>query len=185
MKTNYILALIAVLGGLTAAFTSHSVKNDLYPTWLTDSERIKGGKVDYISATHLADLLYQKNQVVVVLDVRAEEDYVKYHIPSASLYEKDMPEQDLKKLVYVVYGLESEKEVLELKDEFPAKVYVLKGGLEAWRSLVLFPDFAQYKVRNREALEHIIRRSKYYGGSPGNTQVLNIEVRQNNYREGC
>lgn len=185
MKTNYILALLAVLGGLTAAFTSHSVKNDLYPTWQTESERIKGGKVDYISAAYLADQLYHKDQGIVLLDVRAEADYEAYHIPSALPYDNGGAERDGKKLTFIVYGLESDAEAHKLSDELPGKVYVLKNGLEAWRSLVLFPDFAQYKVRNEEALDHIIRRSKYFGGSPGNTHLLNIEVRQSNYREGC
>jgi hypothetical protein len=57
--------------------------------------------------------------------------------------------------------------------------------MEAWYSQVLFPDFSQLRVRNRELLEHILRRSRFFGGTPQNTQVLNIEVRETRYREGC
>ena len=67
----------------------------------------------------------------------------------------------------------------------PGKVYVLKGGIDAWYSLVLFPDFIEYQVRNNEKLEQIISRSMYFGGSPRNTQLLNITVRESRYREGC
>jgi len=185
MKTNHILALLAVLGGFTAAFTSFSVKNDLYPTWKYESERIKGGKVDYISATHLADLLYRKDQGIVLLDLRTEQEYQTYHIPSALSCERGNPDWEGKKLNYVVYGLDPEVEGQKLLDELSGKVYVLKGDLQAWYSQVLFPDFAQYKIRNREALEHILLRSKYFGGRPGNTHLLHIDQRQSNFREGC
>jgi hypothetical protein len=50
---------------------------------------------------------------------------------------------------------------------------------------VLFPDFLNYHVRNRDHLDHILRRSRFFGGEPQNTQVLNIEARENRYREGC
>lgn len=185
MKTNHILALLALISGLAAAFTSFPVKNDLYPTWKYESERIKGGKVKYISATHLADLLYRKDQGIVLVDLRADTLYERYHIPSALQYKKWSPDPGQKKSTFVVYGLDPGSGIGALSDKLPGKVYALKGGMEQWYSLVLFPDFAQYKVRNREALEHILRRSRYFGGSPENTRLLNIYVRQSHYREGC
>lgn len=185
MKTNYLLALLALIGGLAAAFTSHSEKNALYPTWDFDKDRFNGERVEYISAKHLAHLLYQKDQGFVLLDLRAEQDYDQYHLPSALSYEKENRDRDWQKSTYVLYGLEADADLKQLKSDLPGKVYVLKGGMEAWQSLVLFPDFKVFKVRNREALEQILRRSRYFGGSPQNTQLLNIEVRQGRYREGC
>jgi rhodanese-related sulfurtransferase len=185
MKTNQILALLAVAGGLFAAFTSHSVKNNIYPTWKFETERVEGKKVDYISASHLADRLYTKEQGIVVLDLRSESEYNTYHIPSARRYEKGEGESSLEKGTFILYGLESDAEVKALKRDLPGKVYVLEGGMESWNSLVLFPDFSHFRVRNSEALEQIIRRCRYFGGTPGNTQLLNIDVRQTRYREGC
>jgi len=185
MKTNFLLALLAVLTGLTAAFTSHSEKNGLYPTWDFDKDHINGERVEFISAMHLADLLYYKDQGLVLLDLRAEADYERYHIPSALRYKKEDRDTERKQGRYIVYGQDSDPEVEELIADLPGKIYVLKGGMEAWQSMVLFPDFKEFKVRNREALAHIIRRSRYFGGSPVNTQLLNIDVRQGHYREGC
>jgi rhodanese-related sulfurtransferase len=185
MKTNQILALIAIAAGLLAAFTSHSVKNNLYPTWKFDSERVEGKKVDYISANHLADLLYLKEQGIVVLDVRSESEFNAYHIPSAIMYGKGDLEADQEKSTFIVYGLESDAEVKELKSKLPGKVYVLEGGMESWNTLVLFPDFNHFRIRNSDALEQIIRKCRYFGGTPGNTQFLNIDIRQTRYREGC
>jgi len=185
MKTNQILALIAIAAALFAAFTSHSVKNNLYPTWKFESERVDGKKVDYISANHLADLLYMREQGIVVLDVRSEPEFKTYHIPSAIRYEKGDLEADQEKGIFIVYGLESDAEVKELKRKLPGKVYVLEGGMESWNALVLFPDFNLFRVRNSDALELIIRKCRYFGGTPGNTQFLNIDIRQTRFREGC
>lgn len=185
MKTNHILALLALIGGLTAAFTSHSAKNALYPTWDFHRDRIHGKKVQFVSAMHLADKLYRKEQGLVLLDLRAETEYKKYHIPSALSYPKEDQGTEWQRSTYILYGLGPDTDLKRLIARLPGKVYVLEEGLEAWISLVLFPDFKVYKVRNREALEHIIRRSRYFGGSPQNTQLLNVDVRQNRYREGC
>lgn len=185
MKTNHMLALLAVIGGVTAAFTSFSEKNELYPTWKFESERIQGAKLNYISAPHLADLLYEKDQNLVILDLRTEPAYESYHIPLAIPVGAFEQNKGSKNESYVVYGPDEDVEAMMQREEFPGKVYVLKGGLEAWKSLVLFPDFTQYKVRNREALEHILRKSKYFGGHPLNTQLLHIDQRQSSFREGC
>jgi rhodanese-related sulfurtransferase len=185
MKTNHMLAMLALLGGLAAAFTSFSAKNDLYPTWKYESGRVKGGKVDYISASHLADLLYRKDRDLFLLDLRSAKEYQSYHIPTARPSGEGTLDRDQKKTTYVVYGLDPELDNREQLDTLAGKVYVLKGGMEAWFSQVLFPDFSEYKVRNRDQLEHILRRSKFFGGSPANTQLLNIEQRQSSYREGC
>ena len=185
MKTNQILALIAIAASLFAAFTSHSVKNNLFPTWEFESERVEGKKVDYISANHLANLLYKKEQGIVVLDLRSESEFTTYHIPSAMRYEKGDKGPEQEKATFIVYGLESDAEVKALTQTLPGKVYVLEGGMESWNSLVLFPDFNYFRVRNSDALEQIIRKCRYFGGTPGNTQFLNIDVRQTHFREGC
>jgi rhodanese-related sulfurtransferase len=185
MKTNHILALLAVIGGVTAAFTSFSEKNELYPTWKFETERVQGKKIYYISAPHLADLLYEKDQYLELLDIRTLADYESYHIPSALALKTDEQVKGSKNDSYVVYGQDEDVDAIKHLEDVKGKVYVLKGGLESWKSLVLFPDFSQYKVRNREALEHILRRSKYFGGKPLNTQLLHIDQRQSSYREGC
>ena len=82
MKTNHIFALLAILAGTSAAFTSHSVKNNLYPTWKFEKARVEGERVRYISVHHLANLLYQK-QPLTLLDIRNWKAYEDYHIPTA------------------------------------------------------------------------------------------------------
>ncbi len=186
MRINYILASLALIGGISAAFTNHSVRNNHYPTWKYQKERIAGRKVEHISAMQLADLIYKKDQGFTMLDAREEEAYGKYHIPSALHYEDYGVNPDqVPTGTIIVYGSAEYDPLYDFLDEIPGKVLVLKGGIEEWFSVVLFPDFLEYQVRNQNKLEQIILRSRYFGGSPKNTQILNISVRESRYREGC
>lgn len=185
MKINHLFAILAIVAGLTAAFTRHSVKNGLYPTWKFEKARVEGEKLDYISAHHLANLLYQK-QPLTLLDARQWKDYENYHIPTALHCNKDpMLEREKKSGMVVMYGSAEDEELYRMARELPGKVYVLQGGMEAWHSLVLFPDLLQYQVRNSDQLMHIVQRCGFFGGEAQNTQLLNINERETRYREGC
>jgi hypothetical protein len=186
MKVNRILAILAIIAGISAAFTRHAEHNDLYPDWAFRKERVDGEKIRYISASHLANLLYQKDQNILIYDLRPWEDYSSYHIPQALSYDKGMgTKAGVSPGTIIVYDTEEGRRLEKLSDVLPGKVYVLKGGIEAWYSQVLFPDFLKNHVRNRDRLDHILRRSRFFGGEPQNTQVLNIEAREDRYREGC
>lgn len=186
MKVNRILAILAIVAGISAAFTRHAEQNNLYPDWTFRKERIDGEKINYISASHLANLLYHKDQNILIYDLRPWEAYSSYHIPQALLYDKGMgTKAGINSGLIIVYDSTADKGMENLPADLPGRVYVLKGGIEAWYSQVLFPDFLEYHVRNRDLLEHIIRRSRFFGGEPQNTQVLNIEARETRYREGC
>ena len=186
MKTNHILAILAIVGGVAAAFTNYSEKNDLYPDWKYQKEQIEGRSVRFISAPYLADLLYNKEKDLTILDAREWNAYENYHIPLALQYETGMePNADIASGITVIYGEAGDQSLYKLAKELPGRVYLLKGGLEEWYSLVLFPDFTTFHVRNSDQLDHILRRSGFFGGKPQNTQILNINVRESRYREGC
>ena len=186
MKTNHILALVAIVGGLTAAFTKHAERNSLYPDWKFSTERIDGKKTRVISASHLADLLYSKDQKLIIFDARQWKAYELYHIPQALQYDSGVGSKAVtRSRTTVLYGDQDDGDLYDLAAELPGRVYILKGGMDAWNSLVLFPDFISISVRNSDQLDHILRRSGFFGGKPQNSQVLNIEIRESRYREGC
>ena len=185
MKTNHIFAILALLAGIFAAFTSHSVKNNLYPTWKFEKARVEGERVRYISAMHLANLLYQK-QSFTLLDARPWKDYDNYHIPTALHHDPDQkPEGGKEAGMVVLYGSAEDEELYRMANERSGRVYVLQGGMETWYSLVLFPDMVRYRVRNSDQLMFILRRCGFFGGEAQNTQLLNINVRESRFREGC
>lgn len=186
MRTNQILAILAILGGITAAFTKFNENNGLYPDWKIQKVRIEGKKIRFISASHLADLLYQKDQNLLVYDTRGWAAYEQYHIPQALLYDAGMGSKAGNRSgITVIYGDANDQELYELAGELHGRVYLLQDGMKAWSSLVLFPDFKLLHVRNGDQLEHILRRSGFFGGKPQNIQVLNLVVREDRYREGC
>jgi len=186
MKTNHILAILAIVGGMTAAFTKYAERTGLYPDWKFQTERIDGKKTRFISASHLANLLYSKDQNIIIFDARQWKAYEQYHIPQALQYDAGMGSiTDIKTGIIVVYGNEDSEDLYKSARDLPGRVYILKGGLEAWYSQVLFPDFMSFNVRNSDQLNHILRRSGFFGGLPQNSQHLNIDVRKSRYREGC
>jgi len=186
MKVNLILAILAITAGIAAAFTRYTEHNGLYPEWTFRTERVQGDKIRYISATHLADLLYHKDQNILLYDARSRDAYESYHIPQALMYDKGMgTKAAVSPGIIIIYDTAEGTRMKNLQDEVPGRVYVLKGGIEAWYSQVLFPDFLSFSIRNRDHLDHILRRSRFFGGEPQNTQILNIEVRETRYREGC
>ena len=186
MRTNHILAILAILGGISAAFTRHAEHNDLYPGWSFRKERVDGEKIRFISASHTANLIYRKDQNIIIFDAREWDAYERYHIPQALQYDAGIGSKSrIKPGKIIVYGTDGSDSLQKLISELPGRVYVLKGGMEAWHSQILFPDFNHYRIRNRDQLDHILRRSRFFGGEPQNTQVLNIQVRESRYREGC
>ena len=186
MKINNILAALAFITGISAIFTHHADRNNLYPTWKYKTDRIEKEKIRLISVDNLADLVYQKEQGMTILDVRTDVEYEQYHIPTAILYN----EQDLLSALnssdkVILYGKKDYPYLSEIPNKFSGKIYNLNGGIEEWFSIVLFPDFSSVQVRNRQLLEKIINRSRYFGGKPQNIDSLNISARSSRFREGC
>ncbi|MCK4751013.1 MAG: hypothetical protein KAT15_28335, partial [Bacteroidales bacterium] len=140
----------------------------------------------FISASHLADLIYGKEQEIRILDIQGEEAFQKYHIPSSLRYngEDPLPGNETSGMI-ILCGRAEDPEVYQIAGQFDGKVFVVKGGIEQWYDLVLFPDFLKMQVRNSERLREMHYRSYYFGGTPRNNQLLNISVRENRFREGC
>jgi hypothetical protein len=186
MKTNYILVIASLIISLGAVFTNHAGRNNLYPAWKYKTDRINKEKVRLISANHLADIVYQKEQGITILDARSIAEYKEYHIPNSIPYiDKDLESVLKSSDKVILYGDKNYSYLSEIPRKLSGKIYYLSGGVDEWFNMVLFPDFRKIKVRNKLALEKIINRSKYFGGAPLNTDLLNISTRSGRFREGC
>jgi rhodanese-related sulfurtransferase len=185
MKINHILAALAVVAGISAAFTNHADRNGLYPAWKFNNQLVEMVKIRTISAPYLAQLIYANQMDLVVVDLRSEEEFREYHIPSAVPYIQAERLEPSGKTMVVLYGAGEEFTDEKIPDNLRHKSCLLSGGIKAWYDLVLFPDFQQFQVRNRQQLEEIIAKSRYFGGTPQNIQRLNLTERADRYREGC
>jgi rhodanese-related sulfurtransferase len=186
MKTNYILAIASFIIGISAVFTNHADKNNLYPVWKYRTDRINKEKIRLISANYLSDLIYRKEQGISILDTRSSADYEEYHIPTSIPYNEQNLLSVLKSSDKVIlYGDKNYNYLSEIPANLSGKIYNLSGGVDKWYSMVLFPDFSKIHVRNKQTLEKIINRSGYFGGTPQNINLLNISTRSSRFREGC
>jgi len=186
MRVNFILTVAALVLGISAALTDFEERNGFYPDWKFRKDRIDGHRVEYISAVQLAGLLRQKDQGILVMDIRDPGDFADYHIPGSVLFDPQLLSQAKQKGKKVILYGSGQDPYAQLVREIPVKgIYLLGGGLDAWYDTVLFPDFSRYRVRNREVLQEILSTSVYFGGKAVNTESLNLTQRSGRFREGC
>lgn len=86
-----------------------------------------------------AKILIEKNEGVVILDVRDEKDYAQGHLPQATLItyrelKRSLADFDREK-IYMLYGendRDSAKAAQVMANNGFPRVYILKGGIEEW-----------------------------------------------------
>ena len=186
MRINYILAILALISGIIALFTDYSEKNNLYPSWKYRTEKISNNNIRLISANHLADLVSAKERGITIIDARTKAEYEEYHIPGAIPYsEQDLLSYSKLSKKVILYGDDEYSYLSRIPADLRKKIYNLNGGIDGWFSMILFPDFSKMQVRNKQVLEKIIERSRYFGGTSQNTNLLNTSTRSSRFREGC
>lgn len=172
LSINGRLALVAFVLGFVALFAGSPYvgagamvnAKDLSLAMATDADQVDVGT--------LADWIIQGKSNFRVVDLRTEAAYAEYHIPPAEnipvagLAQSSLLRNE-KVILYAEGGPRAAQAWMLLKAKGFKGVYILRGGLEAWKDHVLFPripatptpaqvvDFA----RAREV-------SKYFGGTP-------------------
>lgn len=127
---------------------------------------------DQVSATTVADWIIQGKADFRLVDLRPAAAYAEYHLPPAenipvtALGESSLQHNE-KIILYAESGERAAQAWMLLKAKGYKGVYLLRGGLEAWKGNVLFPripenatpaqlvDFARAK-----------EVSKFFGGTP-------------------
>ncbi|RPJ59361.1 MAG: rhodanese-like domain-containing protein [Acidobacteria bacterium] len=171
LSTNQRLAALAFVLGLAAipATPTRGGAVRIAPEELAIAiER----KADHVSAPDLADWIIQGRVDFRLLDLRAEAAYATYRIPGAeNLPIASLPAAGLalneKILLYGEDGVHAAQAWFLLKARGHRAVYMLDGGLEAWKNLVLYPrlaDAATPEARQRN--ERLRSVSLHFGGTP-------------------
>jgi rhodanese-related sulfurtransferase len=146
MTTNQKLAVVAFVLGAVALFAKpqagHAVS--ISPK---DLAVIVEKQVDHVTPAELARWLIEGRSDVRIVDLRDETQYAEYHIPGAELVPLPaLPDQSFapteKVVLYSEGGIHSAQGWFLLKARGASNAYFLLGGLDAWKSEVLFPTLA-------------------------------------------
>jgi rhodanese-related sulfurtransferase len=172
MGRNAKLGLLACLLGLIAAFAGNPYKGTRVTIDATDLAGIVQREVDHINPVDLADWIVKGQSDYRLIDLRSKAEYDQYHIPSAeSVPLAGLPDYGLgrseKIVLYSEGGIHSAQAWFLLKAMDYKSVYMLRGGLDDWKDLVLFPVLPQNA--NSEQLAAFTRMkeiSKFFGGTP-------------------
>ncbi|MGD8306750.1 MAG: rhodanese-like domain-containing protein [Ignavibacteria bacterium] len=165
-------------------------------------------KENIITPEILADWIIQAKLDYRLIDLRIPEKYNNYNIPGSEnvpVYEilnADFSRNE-KFLLYSDDEKLSAQAWFLLKADNHKNVYLLKGGMEGWKTNVLFPSLISEATPEQiQSFEKMKQVSKYFGGQPqiGNSKnVMNnetpvpksppkinvIQKKKKKSREGC
>jgi hypothetical protein len=127
-------------------------------------------EVDHVTASELATWIVEGRADYRLLDLRTAAEYAAYHIPTA----ENMPLTALadhpllrneKIVLYSEGGIHSAQAWMLLRAQSYEAVYMVLGGLEAWKDEVLFPTLpADADARARAPFERTAQVAKFFGG---------------------
>lgn len=171
---RFAVALLAI--GLFAAFAGNPYRG---PFARIDTRQLAldaGSSADHVTASQLADWLIAGRNDLLLVDVRDAAAFARYHIPSAlnlplATLASDFAARNERIVVYGEGGTAAAQAWLLLRSlGFPA-VHLLAGGLEEWKSTVLFPKSPAADAPPAEQIEFARRsaKAKHFGGAPQNT----------------
>lgn len=129
-------------------------------------------EVDHVTAPELAAWIVEGRSDYRLLDLRTAEEYATYHVPTAENVPlsalADYPLTRNEKIVlYSEGGIHSAQAWMLLRAQGYEAVYMVLGGLEAWKDEVLFPTLpADADARSRAQFERAAQVAKFFGGEP-------------------
>jgi len=171
-KIELILAILLLFFAVIALFAGDPYSSTLKINPMELSLNSNKGH-DKVTPTELAELLIAGDQEYVLVDLRAEEEYLQYFIPGAiNISPMNLLNSDLMKnqriILYSSDDLESGKSWILLKAAKYKDVRILSGGLDGWKNNVLYPEIQALSENKRSKISQI---SFHFGGQPKSDAV--------------
>lgn len=133
-------------------------------------ESVRGN--DKVDVRSLADWIIEGRVDYRLVDLRDDEKFSEYSIPTAvnipvsKLMNSDLM-RNQKILLYADDNTKAAQGWFLLKSRDYNGVYILDGGVEAWKDEVLFPSLAANASPEEKAgFEKMAEVSKFFGGTP-------------------
>jgi hypothetical protein len=127
---------------------------------------------DRINTMTLADWLIKEQSDFTLVDLRSEKEFNEYNIPtSVNIPIEELLNSDLmRNQKIIVYGnddITSAQAWFILKSANYKAVYILNGGLNAWKNEILFPKLdANANEEQKAEFEKVKQVSLHFGGTP-------------------
>ena len=172
LSTSKKLALIAGLLGVLALFIGNPYNKNVIDVNAKEMALSTIKSQDRIDAEILADWLIKENSDFTLIDLRSEKEFNEYNIPtSVNIPVENVLSSDLmrnqKILLYGNDDVASAQAWFILRSSNYKAVYILKGGLDAWKNEILFPKLdASATPEQTAAFEKIKQVSLHFGGTP-------------------
>ncbi len=171
LSTNQRLALVALLLGLVAVFARPTPGGtvSLSPQELAV---IVQKEVDHVRPLELADWIIKGRADYRPIDLRDEQAFAAYHIPGAenirpsALQSSDLARNE-RLVLYSDGGVHAAQAWFLLRAVGYKAVYMLAGGLDGWKSEVLFPSIPADAPASQQAdIAKLRAVCAYFGGAP-------------------
>jgi hypothetical protein len=184
LSTPKKLAVIALLLGIVAVFAGSPYLGSKVKVNTKDLALSTVKNSDKIKPIELADWIIQGKADYTLVDVRDENQFGEYFIPTAiNIPLPELPESDLlrnqKIILYADDDVNAAQAWFILKSNNYKGVYLIDGGLKKWKEEVLFPKLTLNATQDEIVqFEKIKEMSKYFGGVPqtGTEQVSETKV---------
>ena len=170
LSLNIKLALIAVTLGVIALFAGDPYGGITIKVNEKDIALSTVGSADKVSVTELADWIIKDKSDFELIDLRSEEKFNEYSIPNAQcipLVQLSTSEllRNQKIIFYSDDDVASSQAWFILKSKGYKGVYMLDGGLDAWKEKVLFPKAPLNGSKDDLAnFEKMKEDAKFFGG---------------------
>jgi len=167
MKPRHYVAIVFLTLGLVMAAipqnTTHPYK--LSPEALL--EQVNSG-MQYFSPEQIADMIISKDPSLLLIDVRAQNEYEEFHLPGAiniplsDLLSEDWREyldQDVRQNVFYSNSTVKANEAWMITMQLGYKNnYVLQGGLNYWVESIMNPEAPPTTSPNEEIAKYNFRK---------------------------
>lgn len=170
LSLNKKLALIAVSLGVIALFAGDPYGGTTIKVNEKDIALSTVGNADKVLVTDLADWIIKGKSDFELVDLRTEEKYNEYTIPGAQCIPlPQISSSDLRRNQKIVLFSDDDVTASQawfiLKSKNYKGVYILDGGLNAWKEKVLFPkapvNGSKEEIVQFEKMKEVAR---YFGG---------------------
>ena len=169
LTLNQKLAAVALLLGAGALF-SQPHRGPVVQLDTRELAMIVEQEVDHVTPAELAAWIVEGRSDYRLLDLRNEQDYAAYHVPTAENVPvgqlTEFPPLPTEKVVlYSEGGIHAAQAWMLMRAQGHKAVYTLLGGLDGWKDEVLFPMLpSDATPQQRARFEQSAALARFFGG---------------------